>query len=476
MSRIDSATVAARVSSPVLFIGGSIALAAISVFTAYGPQAVIAAIALLLIGYLALRKPVALVSFLLLTGSLSWGFLTGEEKVFFVELGGIDLNGIRLVGVVITFGILLLYKPEGRTQFLTLPSYVLLILFAAISLTYTWNFGSGIRLLSKFLYPYLIFCVLLTEIHDRETLTKVVRVMFWGGVVALLSIPFSTMVGQSSEFSSSMIRLSGGASHRNPFSFSMVCATGLSTALYMILRGKKYLLFSLIGSTVVLLTVTRIAILALVVVMGTLAFQRGFWKGLAFVMIAVVVLLNYEPLERRMFYQGSEASYTALMEEPVRILTDIDDTGRLSAWSAGISEMFLKSPLVGMGIGSSTGIEYELGNRLTVMHSEAIRILAELGLVGAFLCLIAYLSLTRRIIAVKPQMPSAITVACRLAFPSLLIGYLVICMTDNAFDYYTMLGQNIFAIGALAIRSGEIDLVGEGHVPIGWKKGSESNS
>jgi O-antigen ligase len=443
--------------------GGGLLLAALGVsaivvFLNYGGQAIFALVFALLLLSVALNRPLTLVYFLLLTGSLSWGFVTGDEKVFFEGFGGLDLNGIRLVGVVLTFSFLLLHRPGGLRRFFALKPYLLFLVFAALGLVYTWNFNSGIRLFSKFLYPYLIFCVLLLEVNDAETVEKVIRVMLWGALVALVSIPVSIFFGVSTQFTETMVLVGGGATHRNPFAFYMVCITGLTAALYTFRRQGKYLLITLVGSGVVLLSITRIAIAALAVILGIIFFRRSVLRGVLVSSLALAAIVSYGPIRERMFYQGSDMSFVDLVKEPRRVFTDVNAMGRFPAWGAGIYLMFLRSPVVGMGTGSTTGIEYEAGNRLTAMHSEVVRILAEQGLVGTGLYILAYLLLLVKLNRLGAQ-ASATTCALSLAASALIIGYAVICLTDNAFDYYTMLGQNIFAVAALALKSAELERI-----------------
>ena len=456
MTTVGSSAFQLRWLHALGFLAGAAGIGLVVSLSDYGAQAIIAVIFLIVLSYLALKHPLTLIYFLLLTGSLSWAFVTGEEKVFFSALGGLDLNGVRLIGAIITFGLLLMYKPEGRKVFFTLKQYLVFLVFAAIGLLYTWNFNSGIRLFSKFLYPYIIFCVLLLEVKDRETIDKVIRVMMWGALVGFISIPVSTFFGLSSQFEETMVLVGGGATHRNPFAFYMVCMAGLSSSLYVYVRERKYLWLSLACSGVVLLSVTRIAIAALAVVLGMIYFRRSLWKGILVLLLSAIVITSYEPIQKRMFYSSSNMSLVDLVREPSKIFTEVNAFGRFPAWGAGIFNMFLRSPLVGMGIGSTTGIEYEAGNRLTVMHSEAVRILAEQGAIGTILYLLSYFVLIRRV-RLKTPVASDMTRACSLAVAPLVVGFFVICLTDNAFDYYAPLGQNIFTVAALALLSQEFD-------------------
>jgi len=449
-SRTSIGTLLAIVSAGVL-------VSLIAVLVDYGPQMIIAAVFVLVLLNIAFRWPLAVVAFLLVTGSLSWSFVTGEEKVFFSSLGGLDINGIRLVGVIVAFSIVLLVRSEGRARMLTLKPYVVFLVVAAAGLLYAWNFNSGIRLWSKLLYPYIIFCILLVEVNDEETLRSMVRVFFWGALVALISIPISLFFGLSTEFEPNMVKLGGGATHRSPFAFFVMCVTCFSASLYIYLKERKYLWMTIIGSVAVFLSLTRIAIAGLFVALGTIYFRRSIWKGILVTVLLVTIVANYEPLTRRMFYGGSNTTWIDLILEPSRFFTDVNAMGRFPAWGAGIYGMFVKSPLMGMGIGSTTGIEYEAGNYLTAMHSEVVRILAEMGLVGAALFLFAYFHLIMKVNAGRGQHDSPVTAACTLAVPAMVMGFFVTCFTDNSLDYYTMLGQNIFAIAALAIKSRELD-------------------
>ena len=438
-------------------VGAGVLISLMAVLVDYGPQMIIAAVFLFTLINIAFRWPLVVVGFLLVTGSLSWSFVTGEEKVFFSSLGGLDINGVRLLGVIVAFSIVLFVRPEGRARMLTLKPYVVFLMVAAVGLLYTWNFNSGIRLWSKLLYPYIIFCIILVEVNDEVTLRRMVRVFFWAALVAFISIPVSLYFGLGTEFEADMIKLGGGATHRSPFAFFVMCVTCISASLYIYLKERKYLWMTILGSVAVFFSLTRIAIAGLLVALGTIYFRRSVWKGIIVMVFLVTIVANYEPLSRRMFYGGSTTTWTDLIVEPSRFFTDVNAMGRFPAWGAGILGMFAKSPVMGMGIGSTTGIEYEAGNYLTAMHSEVVRILAEMGLVGITLFLFAYFHLIRKVNADRSQHDSSLTAACTLAVPAMVMGFFVTCFTDNSLDYYTMLGQNIFAIAALAIKSRELD-------------------
>src|SRR5687767_4842872 len=108
---------------------------------------------------LVLTQPLSLIALMLVIGPVNLSFLTGGMKALFPEAGGLDMNGIRLVGV--TAGFLALWLVDRRVQRHTFgPSgrwYAVFLFWAGASLLTSLDPLEGLRLLLKLAYPLLTF-------------------------------------------------------------------------------------------------------------------------------------------------------------------------------------------------------------------------------------------------------------------------------------------------------------------------------
>src|SRR5688500_17471251 len=62
----------------------------------------------------AISAPLALVVLMLVIGPVDLSFMTGGFKSLFPEMGGLDMNGIRLIGAVAGFSASIINAPPAR--------------------------------------------------------------------------------------------------------------------------------------------------------------------------------------------------------------------------------------------------------------------------------------------------------------------------------------------------------------------------
>src|SRR5690606_41218541 len=62
-----------------------------------------------------LLRPLAVIGVMLAIGALDLSFVTGGFKSLYLSLGGLDMNGIRLIGMVASLGAIMAVDPEVRS-------------------------------------------------------------------------------------------------------------------------------------------------------------------------------------------------------------------------------------------------------------------------------------------------------------------------------------------------------------------------
>src|SRR5271170_4426384 len=154
-----------------------------------------------------------------------------------------------------------------------------------------------------------------------------------------------------------------------------------------------------------------------------------------------------------MFF-GDESS-DQLLDNPLKAASGINGSGRFSLWDQALSKFFAPHPAIGSGIGSTQ--EYlATGSSAGVVHSEYVRLLCEVGVIGLTLFAFALLSYFWRLRRYASKSNPPALRSAGLAAIGALLTYCIFCSTDNAFDYVTQFGIYVFGLVAIADKTGEI--------------------
>jgi O-antigen ligase len=163
-----------------------------------------------------------------------------------------------------------------------------------------------------------------------------------------------------------------------------------------------------------------------------------------------------------MFKNQDSVSLDLFTSDPSAALDQIHGSGRFDHWAYVMKTFFDPHPLFGSGIGTTQHYFYTHQLGLTVIHSEYVRLLAEVGLVGIVLIVFAfaaYMIRLRRIYRLA-QTPQTKTYA--LAGLGSLVVYVIFMATDNAIDYVTSSGIFVFCLIAMSEKARDLELAQEG--------------
>ena len=401
---------------------------------------------------LALMRPLVVIGLMLLLGPVDLSFATGGFKSFFAALGGLDMNGIRLIGVVASFSAIALidrnvlahaFGREGRW-------YLLFLVFAAATLLYTPARIDGARLLLKLAYPFLTFIVVLGVTRTSEDLERLANWALAGALVLALINPIIVMLGGYHVDLEGRIRVQGVGTHQNPFSFYLLIMLLVSFARFTVRGQTRYLALCAMMGAWMVLTLTRVTLGAAMVGLAGAAIYdavvaRKFRTLAAAGIVGGVIAVALVPiaLERSFGYMPSPGELVSLLGDPVRLYQSINWQGREIIWPV-IVKAFLSSPIIGLGMGASTAVLLanfppSMGG---VIHNEYLRLLTDTGVVGAGLFVAAIATWALTMVRVGRSGETAIREYTLPAFAGIL-AWAVISVTDNAFDYYAPFTQYI---------------------------------
>ncbi len=400
----------------------------------------------------AVRWPLPMLGIFLTLGPLDLSFLTGGFKELLPGLGGLDMNGIRLVAMVSAFALLAILDPRLRPRLWSPPVrwYVLFLLLAAATIPVSVAPLEGARLLFKMAWPLLVFLVVSHPDRTGEELDRLADWVLIGAAAIVVVNPLFVAAGGYEFDVDGRLRVQGVGLHENPFSFYLLFVVILSLTRFAARAQARYLLLATAAGIWMGLSLTRITFLAALVALGAAALYAAFVRrNVRLVVVALtavaVVAVAFVPvaLERTFGYVPSPGELWGFARDPVTLYGTINLQGRELYWGL-LYLAWRGSPWIGLGLGSSSGIIQDVlpPEYGAVAHNEYLRLGTDLGWFGLALMLLVGWSWIR-----------AAWGRGEWAFPDLaaLVVWIVISITDNALDYYAPFTQFVGFAVAMAV-------------------------
>ena len=439
----------------------------IGLITPLDPFFVLGLFLALIISAWAVNSPHLFLLFILITGPMSFAFLTNNEKPFLTSLGGVNIDGLKLLGLVTVMIIYFLVRLNKVAKLsYEFRFYVLFLILSFVSIFYSIGRSiDGFRLLMKLFFPFAVLILVRMEVQDNVDIRKIRMAILVGGIIFSSIGIFNVLIGIGLVDYQGVIQYSGGIIHQNILSHYLLVLSLFTLISFLYFKKKVYLLLTGLFLIQLFFTFSRVTIAA-----AAIGFSVVFLLRLPKVksMIVSAVILGFliflifgpSPIHTRMFFDPEEMSLRAFLSNPSEILSRIDMKGRDKIWKYSIENVFLPSPLKGGGVGSTNYIiekEFEI---VGVMHNEYLRILVETGVIVFFIFLFAYLKFLKDMIAIFRKSPkkSQTSMFALLGFVS-VVCYFTVALTSNVFDSYSQFSMYVFCFLGLAYRSYEIERV-----------------
>lgn len=396
-------------------------------------------------------RPLLVLGIVLLIGPVDLSFVTGGFKGLFASMGGLDMNGIRLIGVTFGLGVTALALPRTRAVLLgpwgiVHLAFLLWCLFALVRSPYPIY---GLRFLLKLAFPLLVFVTIVGMAERRDQLDRLVDFALIGAaLIAVVMNPFYAAFGGYHVYDSGHIRIRGVGIHENPFSFYLLISLYISLSRLLHRGQLRYLLLCAALGVWMVLTLTRITFLAALVGLGAMALyglvaSRNPRVLLGAVAAAFVLALPLLPvvLERSLGFVPSAGELLELARHPMGLYESINWQGREVAWPI-VYAAFLTMPWIGLGLGASILVmrEYFPAEAGELVHNEYLRLATEAGIVGVVLFAAAILLWLAAVLRADRRTLGA---AREFAIPAVaaIMSWAIIAITDNPFDYYASYTQ-----------------------------------
>lgn len=406
-----------------------------------------------------LLRPMLLVAATLAVGAVNLAFLTGGEKELLDAMGGLDMNGIRLIGLVGGLaGLVLIDRrmleatlgPHGRW-------YLLFLVYAGGTAFLSPAPLEGMRLLFKLAYPFLVFAAVQALTREEAQLDALGSwTLAASAVLVFLVNPVLVILGGYTVDDSGHLRLQGLGMHQNAFAYYLLAMSFLAMARYFVRGQRRYLLLALGMAGWIVLTLSRITLLAVVLGLGAMALYAAVARrtvkplvGAVIVAAAVAVPLTPMVFERTLGFVPGPGELVTLLSDPGALARDMRWNGRDAIWPALLAA-YRQSPVVGLGIGASGPVlRTSFSSGVTdIPHNEYLRVGVETGVIG--LLLLAAALLAWWLGAARAGLRGGgLAREYGVAAVGIIMAAIIISMTGNTIDYYTQLTQYIgFFVGA----------------------------
>jgi O-antigen ligase len=398
---------------------------------------------------------------MLVVGPIDLSFITGGFKALFPGLGGLDMNGIRLVGASSGFVAYIMFEPRARAAAVGRLGmvWVAFLAYACATLVMSLDPLEGARLFLKLAYPFLTFLIVIGLADSRERLAALTRyALSAAALYALVINPILAVNGGYRIDPDGFLRVGGLGSGDNPFAFYVVVILLMVFTRFLLRAQLRYLAFSVVLVGWIALTGTRIAVLASAAgfcVLGLLisitSQNRKIVVASVLATAGVTAVLLPNALARTFGFVPSPGELFGLLRDPVALYTSINWQGRQLLWAI-LWGAFAASPLLGLGLGSSSAVIRETfpDQGVKVAHNEYMRIATDTGTIGVVLLVAAVL--TWLVAAVRLSLRGDRTVR-EYAFPAAasIVACAFVAATDNAIDYYSPFTQYIGFLVAGAV-------------------------
>lgn len=409
---------------------------------------------------LAFFSPLLLICVALGTGALPVSL--GSEGLMASDFGRLDLYSIRVFGLWLASVLLIL---PAFTRLIDYGSrfrwHLAFLCFVVVTLIWSPSLLYGARMVAKLTAPFLFMMLVLVSVSSWTALRSMERAMFFSGILAVVLSVGAVVAGYATV--NSLVGL--GIPGLGPAGTSAHLAILTMLALATARTGEApaaYWVIALCFGAAVIAGFTRITIaglfigIAVVLWLSTPGWFR-WMMPLAGVASVPALFLFSETFRRRMFKNQEGISLNMLTQDPSTALDQIHGSGRFDHWAHVMKTFFEPNPLFGSGVGTTQHFFYTHQLGLSVIHSEYVRLLAEVGLVGTGLLVVAVLAYAVRLTGTYRRARTGRTRTYALAALGSLVLYLVFMATDNAIDYVSSAGLYVFGLIAMSEKARDLE-------------------
>lgn len=421
---------------------------------------------------LALVQPIALIYGSLLTGAVPLTLASHESQEGIVSsyqvvnsvTGGLDLVAFRVLGLWLAACFIVLFHIGRAWKYIVLWRYhFYFLVFCGLALLWSPSLEFGSRAIAKVSAPFLFLLMVMLVVTSKRQLRVMQGLILTGALLMVMWAVWSLYTKNT--FWSQLGRLTTPGNVPSIFAAHLTVALGLALVNARESKLISYWILVIVFGVSILAGITRISVAALFAAVSVMLFLSS--RGLPRIILPLVGLCGVPALfflvpafRERMFYSGHSVELEGFIQDPSASLQYLDGSGRYAAWSHVWNEMFSSNPLFGAGIGATQALLHESNSfGIGVIHSDYLRILAETGLVGLLLFVVACCAYGTRLIRIYQSNRGSEAGNYALAGIGGLVAYLILMATDNAFDAAASFGIYVFGVIGMSEKAAELAML-----------------
>ena len=345
---------------------------------------------------------------------------------------GLDLMAIRLLVLELLCIVGLFVCKNKPVMSLPIYVYIAYLLWLCIGLTYTISPAYGVRVILKYLYPFLLCLFASAAVRHIEVWMKSALLARLVAVLSLLVvfIPYASWL------------MPGVFWYATALAINYISIMIFSLALvYFTNEKKKNLIYTVLFMLPCFLWVFRTSIMGSFVAL--MAFYLIKYRLRAapiifgFICLGVVAVFTIPSLKAKMFRQENGDVTIEQFRSGQLTMDDVDTNARQAVWEELEDRFYHGHELTGSGTGSAQQYMYEnnVFNGLKIAHSDFVQMKCDNGLVGLILySSIAALVLLHCILVYWRNRDPKIKLAAIVAGAS-MAGVFVTLYSDNVVNY-----------------------------------------
>jgi O-antigen ligase len=414
---------------------------------------------------LAFFSPVLLICLALSTGALPLAL--GPEGWLASDFGRLDLYSIRVFGLWLASILLIVPSFSRLVDYgFRFRWHVAFLVFAVMAMVWSPSLIYSARMVAKLTAPFLFLLLVMVSVSSWTALRSIERAMWCSGILVVLLSLGAVLAGYSKVNTLVGLGVPGLGPAGTSSHLAILAMLALAAASTRSPRA-AYAIMALGFGAMVIAGFTRITIAglflgaAVVLWMSSSSWFRWVFPLAGLASVPALFLLS-ETFRQRMFKNQDSISLDMLSHDPSAVLDQIHGSGRFDHWAYVMKTFFDPHPLFGSGIGTTQHYFYTHQLGLSVVHSEYVRLLAEVGLIGIVLVVLAFAAYMVRLRRIYRLAKTDQTKTYALAALGSLVVYLIFMATDNAIDYVTSSGIFVFCLIAMSEKAHDLEMAQEG--------------